>query len=81
VIEVTDEMVQLVYEQIDFVNHGDDGIREGLAAVLAIIERDHALLPYCNAELMPGVVCKLDKNLGHAEHRARMPGGNPVSWS
>jgi hypothetical protein len=36
----TDEMVQLVYERIDFVNHGDDGIREGLAAVLAIAERD-----------------------------------------
>jgi hypothetical protein len=43
VIEPTDEMVQLVYEQIDFWNHGDDGIREGLAAVLAIVERDRCM--------------------------------------
>jgi hypothetical protein len=39
VIKVTDEMVQLVYEQIDFVNHGDDGIREGLAAALTLFVR------------------------------------------
>jgi hypothetical protein len=40
-IEPTDEMVQLIYERIDFHNHGDDGIREGLAAVLALVERDY----------------------------------------
>lgn len=44
-IEPTDEMVQLVYERIDFVNHGDVGIREGLAAVLAIVERDYMVGP------------------------------------
>lgn len=43
-IEPTDEMVQLIYERIDFVNHGDDGIREGLAAVLALLERDYRAL-------------------------------------
>lgn len=42
-IEPTDEMVQLVYERIDFHDHGDDGIREGLAAVLAIVERDYCI--------------------------------------
>lgn len=35
-IEVTKEMVQLIYSRIDFVNHGDDGIAEGLDAVLAM---------------------------------------------
>lgn len=35
-IEVTDEMVKLVYAEIDFVRHGDDGIAEGLAAALAL---------------------------------------------
>lgn len=80
-IEVTDEMVQLVYERINFWDHGSDGIREGLAAVLAIVERDYELLPYCNAELMPDVVCKLSAALGHRDHRAKMPTGNPVTWS
>lgn len=42
-IEPTDEMVQLIYERIDFWDHGSDGIREGLAAVLAIVERDYWL--------------------------------------
>jgi hypothetical protein len=48
VIEVTDEMVQLVYERINFVDHGDEGIREGLAAVLAIVERDWNMQPNPN---------------------------------
>jgi hypothetical protein len=41
VIEPTDEMVQLVYERIDFWNHGSDGIREGLVDVFALVERDY----------------------------------------
>ncbi len=45
VIEPTDEMVQLIYERIDFWNHGDEGIREGLAAVFAIVERDYEIVP------------------------------------
>ena len=40
--EPTDEMVQEIYSRIDFCNHGNDGIREGLAAVLASVERDLA---------------------------------------
>jgi hypothetical protein len=42
VIEPTGEMVQLIYERIDFVNHGNDGIREGLVDVFALVERDRA---------------------------------------
>jgi hypothetical protein len=45
-IEVTKEMVQEVYSRIDFVNHGDDGIAEGLTAVLAIVERNYTITPY-----------------------------------
>ena len=41
-MEVTAEMVQEIYARIDFHNHGDDGLREGLAAVLALVERDQA---------------------------------------
>lgn len=44
-IEVTKEMVQLVYSRIDFVNHGDDGIAEGLAEVLALVAQDRCLAP------------------------------------
>ena len=40
-IEPTDEMVQLIYERINVVVHDDSGIREGLAAVLAIVARKH----------------------------------------
>lgn len=39
-IEPTDEMVREIYDRIDFHNHTDDGIREGLTAALAIAERD-----------------------------------------
>jgi hypothetical protein len=42
-IDVTNEMVQLVYERIDFWDHSPNGIREGLAAVLAIVERDYSV--------------------------------------
>lgn len=58
-IEPTDEMVQEVYSRIDFVNHGDDGIADGLAAVLAIVERDYDVLIrqgercFCGADLGP----------------------------
>lgn len=41
-IEPTDEMVQLIYERIDFQLHGSDGIREGLTAVFAVVERDRS---------------------------------------
>ena len=43
-IPVTAEMVQEIYSRIDFWNHSDDGIREGLEVILAGIERDHLRL-------------------------------------
>jgi hypothetical protein len=46
VIEVTPEMVQEIYSRIDFQMHGDDGIAEGLAVVLAIVERGLPRCPY-----------------------------------
>ncbi len=74
VIEPTDEMVQA------FGQGGltEEGIREGLAAVLALVARDYALSPYCNAELMPGVVCKRWTN--RHKHEANLPSGNRVEW-
>jgi hypothetical protein len=44
VIEPSREMVQLIYERINFVDHDDSGIREGLVDVLALLERDYALV-------------------------------------
>lgn len=40
--KVTREMVQEIYERIDFINHGDDGITEGLTAAFAVAGRDLA---------------------------------------
>ena len=40
-IEVTDEMVRLIYQRIDFVMHDNEGIREGLADVFELVERDY----------------------------------------
>lgn len=44
-IEVTKQMVQEIYSRIDFHYHGDDGIAEGLAVVLALVERDYRVGP------------------------------------
>lgn len=41
--EITNKMVQLIYERIDFVSHDDTGIREGLADVLALPEVRQAI--------------------------------------
>ena len=85
-IEVTDEMVQLALDRFlatptDTIAQIDEGMRDALAVVLALVERDYELIPYCNAELMPGVVCRLSGVLGHSEHRAKMPTGSTVTWS
>jgi hypothetical protein len=42
-IEISDAMVQLIYERINFVSHDHSGIREGLADVLALPEVRQAI--------------------------------------
>ena len=37
-VEITQQMVQFVYERINFHSHGQEGIAEGLAEVLALPE-------------------------------------------
>jgi hypothetical protein len=76
----TAEMVQLIYERIDFVNHGDDGIREGLTDVFAIVERDYRVEPLCLEESgVLGVRCaKLRDHVG--VHHAALPLGSGMTW-
>ena len=59
---------------------GADITRAGLAAVLAIVERDHEVRPYCNEALAPGIVCKRMKHNDDAGHYATAPGGSAVTW-
>lgn len=87
-IEPTDEMRMVAYRDARewAAAHGhqqpdDRMIDDVLTAVLTIVKRDYELLPYCNNELMPGVVCKLSGDLGHREHRGTTPTGNRVTWS
>ena len=79
-IEVTDEMVQEIYSRIDFVQHDDSGIAEGLAAVFAAIERDYRLLELCREELVPGMRCHRPAH-PDIEHEARPGPGRTVRWT
>jgi hypothetical protein len=93
VIEPTDEMVQLIYERINFWDHDDSGIREGLAAVLAIVERDHDVRPrvadapcteeawswrYFSPEQVDGYWIRCTLSGSHDEHKDAHTG---LTWS
>lgn len=86
--EVTDEMVEAAWNAmpVSVQEVGDidlDDMKTILTAALALIHRDYRLERYCNAELMPGVVCKKPgvNNRGH-KHQAKLPAtGNLVEWS
>lgn len=78
-MEPTKLMVQLIYSKIDFVNHSDDGIAEGLAEVFAILEQTHKISRYCGDKLMAGVTCQYTVDETHMKHRASMD-GTKVEW-
>lgn len=59
---------------------GDPDWQAGLDAVLALVERNYSLSPYCNAELMPGVACKRLAGTRH-KHEALLPTGSRVEWT
>lgn len=81
-IKVTNRMVQLIYERIDFHDHGDAGIREGLQDVFAELEQTHEIKPRCGNQLMPGVACRdSSPDASHVSHWGYMPNGREVSWS
>ncbi len=77
--EPTKQMVQLIYSKIDFVNHGDDGIAEGLAEVFEMLEQTHKISEYCGDKLMAGVTCRYTVDEKHLKHRASMD-GTKVEW-
>jgi hypothetical protein len=85
VIEPTDEMVAAYAKAFNAARQTPrrEGYaeRDGLAAVLAIVERDYELLPYCNAELTPDIVCKLSQVIGHRDHKGAAPNGSTVTWA
>jgi hypothetical protein len=80
-IEPTDEMV-LAFEAVQGTDPLGNLTRDALAAVLALVERDYLLTPICNAELMPGVVCKRSAINPRHKHEATLPAtGSRVEWS
>jgi hypothetical protein len=80
VIEVTKEMVQEIYSRINFVDHDDSGIAEGLAAVFAKVEQEYAIGPRACCEPAPGepfAYCELAE--GHkGKHSATVE--KAVDW-
>lgn len=84
-IEPTDEMVQLAVKQFldapaSTIGEIDTAMREALAGVLAIVDRDYRLDPICRAELMPGVHCARPTHV-RGDHESALPGGSAVKWS
>jgi hypothetical protein len=87
VIEPTDEM-ERVFRDAWMKSMAEDprsddperiADRAGLAAVLAIVERDYAVYPLCPAEFEPGLRC--ERFPGHGgEHVTRRGSGPKVTW-
>ena len=79
-IKPTQDMVQRVYARINFVDHDDSGIAEGLAEVFDLIEETHKASRYCGDKLMTGVTCRLTEDEPHFKHRASM-NGQRIEWT
>jgi hypothetical protein len=84
VIELTDEMRATVKRRMG-VPEGvelDPWMDAAIGDVLALVERDYLLTPFCNAELMPGAVCKRTAINPRHKHEAILPAtGSRVEWS
>jgi hypothetical protein len=88
VLEPTDEMVE-AYNEASWNNpqasHGAEfpNVSEGLAAVLAIVERDNQVTPRCAEELVPGLRCTRVVVGGphRGEHEGKTSTGNKVQWA
>jgi hypothetical protein len=90
VIEVTDEMAEAFERAFGFASSEDQVVIHrrancaGLAAVLAIVERDHQVVALCCEELTPGLRCTralIPANGHRGDHEAKLSTGNTVRWS
>lgn len=82
-IEMTNAMVMALWRLLPSeVQEGrePDDVESWVEVVLAAVERDNEVRPYCNDTLMPGVVCKRMKHQDDAGHYALAPGGSGVTW-
>lgn len=78
--QIVDDARQ-VLDQGALVGAHDALLDAGLAAVLALVERDYDVRKTCAAELTPGVRCKLPENHMVAEHEGLTSTGNRIKWA
>lgn len=83
--ELAEEMAEAVIAQAsdDFGAIDHEQASRLVDAVLALVHRDYRLDPYCNAELMPEVICKKPATSSpRHKHEAKLPStGNLVEWT
>lgn len=84
-IELTDEMYG-AFEAAAWPegwSGGDPFLSDGLAAVLAVVERNYRLTKVCTEELVPGLRC-VRETYGEphrGDHEGETSTGSTVKWS
>lgn len=81
-LEPTDEMIYAFVGEPEITATDAHAIQVGLAAVLAIVERDNQVHPLCTATLGTDMRCEFEAGMAHPnEHSAKAPSGSRVRWS
>jgi hypothetical protein len=85
-IKPTDEMVRAFMRAYADADDGSSQVilsdaaeKAGIAAVLAVVERDYRTVRICGAELGTSMRCERAEH-DEGEHEAIAPGGSLVRW-